>query len=210
MVKIIGFEGCVGSGKTSLTNYFSYELNYGRILEKYDMNPFLRKFYEGSYVNLETEITFLLLHYWQLKNAIKNSKSDLILADFSIEKDLVYAKLNLNKEEFKLFGRIYDYVVGKVGVPYAVIYIDLSLNTLKRRISQRGRRYEIKADPTYFKQYNDKVKEYFTNYAHSKIYFFNVDHLKLESDNKKLKQIREKILETIEDDDLPPINCTTC
>ncbi len=198
MIKIISFEGCVGAGKTSLTNYFSHELKVGKILEEYDRNPFLRDFYEGSDVNLETEITFLLIHYSQLKKTLKNHNGDFILADFSIEKDLVYAILNLNTEELKVFENIYDYVIQQVGVPYGVIYIDLSLAVLRRRIFQRGRPYEINADLRYFKGYNDKVKQYFKKKAQSEVYFFDVDDLELDPDNRKLRQIRDTIQEVME------------
>jgi len=195
MVKIICFEGCVGAGKTALTNYFSYELKMGKILEEYERNPFLRDFYEGSNVNLETEITFLLIHYSQLKKALKNHNGDFILADFSIEKDLIYAMLNLNTDELEVFKNIYDYVIHQVGVPFVVIYVDLSLEVLRRRIFQRGRPYELNADISYFKEYNDKVKLYFKKKAQSEVYFFDVDDLELDPDNRKLMQVRDKILE---------------
>ncbi|MFZ2071323.1 MAG: deoxynucleoside kinase [Halobacteriota archaeon] len=174
-----------------------YELKLRKILEGYERNPFLSDFYEGSNVNLETEITFLLIHYSQLKEALKNHVSDFILADFSIEKDLVYAILNLNTDELKVFENIYDYVIHEVGVPYVVIYIDLSLGILRRRIFQRGRPYELNADIRYFKQYNDKVKLYFKKKAQSKVHFFDVSDLELDHDNRKLMQIRDKILEVV-------------
>lgn len=198
MTNIISFEGCVGAGKTALTNYFSYELKKGKILEEYGRNPFLKDFYEGSDVNLETEITFLLIHYSQLKEALKNHDSDFILADFSIEKDLVYAILNLNTEELEVFKNIYDYVIKQVGVSNEVIYVDLSLEVLRRRIFQRGRPYELNADIKYFKEYNDKVKLYFKKKAQSKVHFFDVDDLELDPDNRKLMQIRDKIREVTE------------
>lgn len=206
MAKIISFEGCVGAGKTSLANYFSHELRAPKMLEEYEGNPFLREFYQtksniGSRntVNLETEITFLLIHYNQLKKVVRDYQEDkdLVIADFSIEKDLVYAELNLNKDELRVFRNIYDYVIGRVGIPLAVLYIDLSLKMLKRRIFQRGRPYEMSANPEYFKKYNDKVKEYFRNEAQSKIYLFNVDDLDFDPDNKKLCQIRNTILEIV-------------
>jgi deoxyadenosine/deoxycytidine kinase len=197
MVKIISFEGCVGVGKTTLTNYFCYELKIGKILEEYERNPFLRDFYEGSNVNLETEIAFLLIHYSQLKKTVKNRNIDFILADFSIEKDLVYAILNLNTEELKIFENIYNYIIHKVGVPYVVIYVGLSLEILRRRIFQRGRPYEMNTDVKYFKEYNDKIKQYFKNDAQSEVYLFDVDDLELDPDNRKLRQIRDKILEVM-------------
>lgn len=197
MVKIISFEGCVGAGKTSLTNYFSYEFGLEKILEKFEENPFLKEFYGGVDVNLEAETTFLLIHYSQLKEAIQNSNSSTIISDFSIEKDLVYAKMNLKEEDYKIFESFYDHVIKGIGPPDTVIYLDISLKVLKRRIFQRGRDYEINADPNYFKKYFEEVKKYFQNEARSKVYFFNVDELVLEPENQEIQEIREKILETI-------------
>ncbi len=197
MVKIISFEGCVGAGKTSLTNYFSYELSYNKILEEHEKNPFLRDFYDGSDVTLEAEITFLLIHYYQIKNALKKSNSDVILCDFSIEKDLVYAELNLDKDQYKIFSDLYTFLIDEVGYPELVIYADLSLNILKRRIFQRGRQYELGADPEYFKSFNDKIKNYFENRSKSNVFSFIVDDLDLEPENQKLCQIREKLLEFV-------------
>lgn len=198
MVKIISFEGGIGVGKTSLTNYFSHELKIRKILERYDLNPFLKNFYKGdSSVNLETEITFLLIHYSQLKNAVKKSQDPLLLADFSIEKDLVYAQLNLKSNELRIFKSIYDFVIKKVGIPHLVLYLNLSLKILRGRIFQRGRDYEINADPRYFKDFNDKIKQFFKTKAQSKTYFFDVDDLELDPKNKILGQIRAKILEEV-------------
>jgi len=193
MKKIISFEGCIGAGKTTLTNYFSYEFKCDKLLEAYDVNPFLKDFYANIDVTLETELTFLLIHYSQLKRAIKESKAEFILSDFSIEKDLVYAKLNLKDNELEVFEKVYNYVVDKVGLPSIVIYIDLSLDILRRRIFQRGRPYEIDTDPNYFKEYNDKVKEYFKKFSGSKVFFYNVDDLVLDPKNSKLQQIKEKL-----------------
>lgn len=190
MVRIISFEGCVGAGKTSLTNYFSHELGLPKVLEQYDRNPFLPDFYAGKDVKLETEITFLLQHYSQLKDITRNRSKAWVLADFTIEKDLVYAKLNLNRAEFKLFNTVYGYVTSKVGIPDVVIYIDLSLKVLRRRIFQRGRPYEMSANAGYFKDFNDRVKQFFKNESKSEVYFFDVDDLELEEENPKLSQIR--------------------
>ena len=193
MAKIISFEGCVGAGKTSLTNYFSYEMGMEKVLEEYERNPFLKEFYDGQDVKLETELTFLLIHYSQLKKAIKTIRDAVILVDFSIEKDLVYAGLNLDGKELEIFENVYNHVIQEVKVPDVVIYIDLSLKVLKRRIFQRGRPYEMKADIKYFKEYNDKVKAYFEDKSKSQVYFFDVDDLELDPDNKKLSQIRNTI-----------------
>ncbi|TDA70419.1 MAG: hypothetical protein D9V47_01355 [Clostridia bacterium] len=194
MPKIISFEGCIGAGKTTLTNYFAHTLHMEKILEAFQKNPFLEEFYHGQDVTLETEMAFLLIHCWQLKKALKTSQSDYVLADFSIEKDLVYARLNLEDGALRVFEDAYDYVVKQVGVPYVTIYLDLSLDNLRRRIFQRGRPYEMEADVNYFKEYNDRVKEYFLGHSCSTVYCFDVNDLQLDPDNAKLIRIRDRIL----------------
>ncbi len=190
---LIAFEGCIGAGKTSLVNYFSHELGCGKILEDYASNPFLAEFYKGSTVQFETELSFLLIHFFQLKNAFTESSHNLLLLDFSIEKDMVYAKLNLPPEELRLFMAVYDHVVSNVGLPDVVIYLDLSLKILRRRIFQRGRPYELAADPEYFKEFNDRIRDYFTCESACKTYVTNADDLELDPDNKKLCSIRDII-----------------
>ena len=118
---------------------------------------------------------------------------DLIVCDFSIEKDLVYAKMNLNQGQLVIFEQIYNHIINEVGIPNTTIYVDLSLKILKRRIFQRGRSYEINAEHDYFIKYNDRAKDYFRNYANSKMHFLNVDDLVLDPDNPKLCMIRELI-----------------
>lgn len=199
MVEIISFEGCVGAGKTSLTNYFSYEFGVERLLEEHEKNPFLKEFYEGFDVTFETEITFLLIHNSQLRKAVDYTRNNYMFSDFSIEKDLVYARMNLDSELLKTFENVYNYVIEQNSVPEVVFYLDISPKVLRRRIFQRGRLYEIKTNPSYFKEYYEKVKEYFRNESQSEVFFFNVDDLALDPDNEKLSEIRNKILDIMND-----------
>ncbi len=198
MVKIISFEGGIGSGKTSLTNYFSHRLKLKKILESYEINPFLKEFYEGeSSINLETEITFLLIHFSQIKKTIKNCKDPFVIADFSIEKDLVFAKLNLTNEELIIFKNVYDYIIKKIETPYLILYLNLSLEVLKQRRFQRGRDYEMNADSEYFRNINENIFQFFRTETKCKIHFFNIDNLEFNPNNKVLNQIESKIIEEI-------------
>jgi len=113
MAKIISFEGGIGAGKSTLVNFFAAELGLEKILEDSYENPFVDDFYAGANVKLETELVFLLQHYSLLKNA--RAKDGSILADFSIEKDLVFARMNLTTKQYYVFKQVYDYVVENVG-----------------------------------------------------------------------------------------------
>jgi len=171
MAKIISFEGPIGVGKTTLVNYLAANYNFEKRIEQSQNNPFIDKFYAGEDVKLETELTFLLLHYSLLKTLI--SKPGIILTDFSIEKDLVFAKMNLNKAEFEVFKNPYDYVITSVGKPDLVVYLDLPFEKCWQRIQKRGRLYEVNADPAYFREYMERLKSYFMNETKSKVILFD-------------------------------------
>lgn len=189
-MRLVSFEGGIGSGKTSLTNYFSSELKLPKILEAYDQNPFLKDFYAGEDVKLETEIAFLLIHYSQIKRAINVHKDSLVLSDYSIEKDLVYAKLNLTKTQLGVFEHAYNYVVQEVGLPDVVIYLDLPLESMMPRIVQRGRSYEINMEAGYLRRCAKRVKRYFQQESRSNVQTVDVSDLKLDPANHGLSQIR--------------------
>ena len=116
---------------------------------------------------------------------------------FSIEKDLVYAKMNLRGEKFAVFENIYNYIISQIGVPDLVIYIEVSPRILKRRIFQRGRSYEMKADLSYFEKFDKANKTFFLQEARSEVVSFNVDDLVLEPNDAKIIQIREAILQKV-------------
>ncbi len=190
---VISFEGSIGAGKTSLTNFFSREFNGGRVLEDFEANPFLHRFYDKRDCDFETELAFVLIHYYQIRQGLKGTNSGLLFLDFSIEKDLVFARMNLQGEELRLFESAYEYVIRMIGFPNIVIYIDISPKVWRRRIFQRGRPYEMDHDPHYFDNYNERNKEYFLNNSKSDVVYFNVDDLVLEATDQKLSQIREEI-----------------
>lgn len=194
MARIISFEGCIGAGKTSLTNYFSQEWGLPKVIECYESNPFLSDFYAGKDVKLETEITFLLQHYSQLKDVTQDSSKAWVLADFSIEKDLVYARLNLEGAEFRLFRAVYEYVTERVGIPDVVIYLDASPGLLERRICERGRPYEVKTDASYFMNLSDRARRFFEHESNSEVHFFDVDNVELDPENETLSEIKRKIV----------------
>jgi deoxyguanosine kinase len=181
-MKLVCFEGGIGAGKTTLTNYFSHQLNCGKLLEDYEANPFLQNFYKEKKVDFETEMTFLMIHFYQLKDAITNCKNNLIIADFSIEKDLVFAQMNLNGRELEIFISTYEYIIDQVGYPDIVFYLELSPEILKKRLRQRGRIYEIDADKNYFEKYNNNNRKFFFENSRSQVIPLNADYLELDPD----------------------------
>lgn len=191
MARIVSFEGSIGAGKTTLVNFLSKELGLDKIIEHSYQNPFINEFYAGGDVKLETEIAFLLQHYSLLKDA--RSKHGLILADFSIEKDLVFARLNLDKREYQVFRHVYDFAVGTVGTQDLVIFLDVSFDLIASRIKNRARPNEVKTDSAYFRDYADRVKFYFTDESKTKILTVDGSHLILDYSNAEIQKIVDAI-----------------
>ena len=191
-MKMISFEGSIGSGKTTLTNYFSHEFKAPKILERFGDNPFLHDFYVGN-VDFETEVTFLMIHYYQIRSAMNKACDDFVFIDYSIEKDLVYARMNLNGKELALFEEIYAYVIENIAMPELVIYLDLSERVLKRRIFQRGREFEMNADIKYFDKFAEQNRKYFLHQSKSEVIHYDVGDLILEADDSKISSIKKAI-----------------
>ena len=194
MGKIVSVEGCMGAGKTTLVNFLSDELGVEKILEQAYQNPFIDEFYSGANVKLETELTFLLQHYSLLKKAMQ--KDSLVLADFSIEKDLVFARLNLTQDEFSIFRNVYDFVVDSVGTSDMVIFLEVPIEVLFERVRLRGRPYEVNIDPIYFRDYGDQLKAYFKKETPSSVIFVDSNNLDLASyypNTENLNRMRRAI-----------------
>ena len=191
MAKIISFEGCIGAGKTSLVKYLSKELGCNKILEHQYKNPFITKFCKGANVGLETELTFLLQHYSLLKNI--NAKAEIVLSDFSIEKDLVFARMNLEPSEFNIFKSVYKFVENRTLKPNIIFFLDLPSQLLRKRIKARGRAHEMLLNTLYFEQYCERLKRYFLNESESKVLFIKAYDLELSDANAKFNQIIDTI-----------------
>lgn len=192
-MKLVCFEGGIGAGKTTLANYLSSLLQCDKSLENYEANPFLKDFYKEKKVDFETEMTFLMIHFYQLKDAIANCTTNLIIADFSIEKDLIFAQMNLTGQELKLFISTYEYIIDQLGYPELLFYLELSPQILKKRLEQRGRNYEIDADKNYFKKYNDNSKKFFLKKSKSQVIHLKADELELNQENYQLSNIIKQI-----------------
>jgi len=141
----IVIEGNIGAGKTSLATRISAELNASLILEQFEENSFLPKFYEDpARYAFPLELSFLADRYQQLKNHF--NKPDLFtnftIADYFIFKSLIFASRNLEPLEFGLYGKLFNIVSSVVPRPDLIVYLYLNLDNLRDNIKKRGRVYE--------------------------------------------------------------------
>lgn len=163
MYNYIVIEGNIGAGKTSLATALSVEFNARLILEQFEENSFLPKFYEDpARYAFPLELSFLADRYQQLKSqfaAVDLFKS-FTVADYFIYKSLIFASKNLEPLEFGLYNKLFTIVSSVVPKPDLIVYLYLDVEHLKRNIEKRGRPYEQQIQFEYL----DKIQTGYLDY----------------------------------------------
>ncbi len=169
--KFITIEGNIGAGKTTLSNILAQKLNAKLILEEFADNPFLPKFYEKpDQYAFPLELFFMAERYKQLKDFLNTQDlfQQVTISDYLFTKCLLFAKVNLPSEEFRLYQKLFDIIHQQISVPDILIYLHAPVQKLQDNIKKRNRSYEqdIKDDylfnlqetyTSYIKQHNIKT-----------------------------------------------------
>ncbi len=146
--KHIAVEGNIGAGKTTLTKFLSSILNASTLLEEFEENKFLKSFYQTGEFAFQSEVQFLLDRSKQL-NEFYKLKHDLIVSDYYFNKSLIFSKMNLNENEFRLLKKIHNHLFDAFPQPDLLIYLDRSIDSLFANILRRNRIYEQNMDLNY-------------------------------------------------------------
>ena len=141
----VTIEGNIGAGKTTLAHLLSKHFNARLILEQFADNPFLPKFYENpQQFAFPLELFFMAERYKQLKDLLqtKDLFQNITIADYLFTKCLLFAKVNLPSEEFRLYQKLFDIMNPQVIQPDILIYLHSPVNKLQANIKKRNRSYE--------------------------------------------------------------------
>jgi deoxyguanosine kinase len=168
---LIVVEGCLGAGKSTVAEGLAHRRGSELLLENFEINPFLRAFYQNPVENAtETEFAFLLLHYHQLKGQVGVASKLEVISDFHLGKDPLYANLNLRDNRSKrLFGELYDLCLEKIPRPALMICLSASTDLVVERIRARKRDFELEIDPQYYAAVNAAYEEFFECYSGKKL-----------------------------------------
>ncbi|HLT50685.1 MAG TPA: 2-amino-4-hydroxy-6-hydroxymethyldihydropteridine diphosphokinase [Arenibacter sp.] len=163
----ISIEGNIGSGKTTLANMMGNDFNAKLILERFADNPFLPKFYgDQSRFAFPLEMSFLADRYQQFTD--DTSQYDLfknfMVSDYDIHKSLIFAKVTLQEEEFKLYRKLFGLMYKEVQRPKIYIYLYQNTDRLIQNIRQRGRSYEQNIGPAYLEKINQGYLDYIKSF----------------------------------------------
>jgi deoxyadenosine/deoxycytidine kinase len=148
----ITIEGNIGAGKTTLAHLLARHYNARLILEAFADNPFLPKFYENpQQFAFPLELFFMAERYKQLKELIqqKDLFQSVTVSDYLFTKCLLFAKVNLPEDEFRLYQRLFDIILQQLVQPDVLIYLHAPVEKLQQNIKKRARSYEQNISDTY-------------------------------------------------------------
>jgi deoxyguanosine kinase len=159
----IAIEGNIGAGKTSLATRLSHQFNAKLILEQFEDNAFLPKFYENpSKYAFPLELSFLASRYQQLKDQLpaQDLFKSFTVADYFIHKSFIFAGKNLDSDEFSLYTRLFKIIEASLPKPDLLVYLFLSVDNLRGNIQKRGRPYEQSIDFDYLEKIQSGYMEF--------------------------------------------------
>jgi deoxyguanosine kinase len=191
----IAIEGNIGAGKTTLAHMLSKQYNSRLVLEEFTDNPFLPKFYENpQQYAFPLELFFMAERYKQLKDLIhtKDLFHSLTISDYLFTKCLLFAKVNLSEEEFRLYHKLYDIIRQQLIQPDLLIYLHVPVQKLQKNIKKRNRAYEQGIPDEYL----FKIQETYTHYIRQhniKTLFIDASNADFLSNEKHLKVILDAL-----------------
>lgn len=159
----ITVEGNIGAGKTTLSHLLAKHFNARLILEEFAENPFLSKFYENPHqYAFPVELFFMAERYKQLKDMLqtKDMFQSITISDYLFTKCLLFAKVNLPEEEFRLYQKLFDIIHSQLVFPDILVYLHAPVSKLQQNIKKRKREYEQNIPDDYL--FN--IQETYTSY----------------------------------------------
>jgi deoxyadenosine/deoxycytidine kinase len=197
----IAIEGNIGAGKTTLAHLLSKKLNARLILEQFADNPFLPKFYENpKQYAFPLELFFMAERFKQLKDMLrtKDMFQNVTIADYVFSKCLLFAKVNLPDDEFRLYQKLFDIFQQQIIFPDILIYLHSPVHKLQQNIKKRNRDYEQNIPDEYLFNIQETYTSYIKHHNIKTIFIdaSNADFL----DNEKHLQVVLNALENDLDD----------
>ena len=168
----IAVEGPIGVGKTTLARRIADTFDYDLLLEEAELNPFLERFYQNrQQTALATQLFFLFQRVQKITELKQRDMFDQArVADFVLEKDPLFARINLEPDEFTLYEKVFSKMRVDAPVPDLVIYLQASPDRLLERIDRRGIDAERLIDRQYLEQLNEVYSEFFLYYDAARLY----------------------------------------
>lgn len=163
----VAIEGVIGVGKTTLARLLQSSFQAGLLLEVFEENPFLSDFYaDRQRYAFQTQIFFLLSRYHQQRRTVSELVGlfDNLIADYTFEKDALFARINLRGDELEMYYRVHEALAEKIVVPDLIVYLRADTDVLMQRITLRDRPYERNMERTYIDELNREYERFFADH----------------------------------------------
>jgi deoxyguanosine kinase len=190
----LAIEGAIGVGKTTLARLLQPRLTTGLLLEAFEENPFLTDFYaDRTRYAFQTQMFFLLSRYQQQQAVPTVLARGPLIADYAFAKDSLFARLNLEGDEWAVYKRLYDVLADRIPVPDLVIYLRADTDVLMARIATRDRAYERRMDRAYIESLRQAYERYFSTYTQTTVLPIDTDDLNYVQDPGALAFVESQV-----------------
>lgn len=191
--KFVVIEGNIGVGKTTLSGMLAKEYNARLILEKFEENPFLPKFYKDPEQHaFPLELFFMAERYHQLK---KEKEQDLFqpitIADYFFVKSKLFAQNNLKKDEQQLFNNLFEIMLSSLPKPDLLIYLYSNVDRLQENIKKRGRDFEQEITDEYLQNIQNRYLDYLRKQNHFPVLLLDISKVDFKEDKKVYLRIKQ-------------------
>ena len=191
----IAIEGVIGAGKSSLAKRIGERLNAKLIMEQFDNNPFLEKFYvDRKRLAFQTQMFFLINRFKQQQELHQEDLfSEHLVCDYIFEKDRIFAYLNLSKDELNLYESIYPLLARALRKPDLVIFLQSSTDRLMFNIKKRSRKIERAITKSYLEELSEAYNHYFFRYNSTPLLIVNSSDIDFVNSDKDLDELFKQV-----------------
>jgi len=196
LLRHIAIEGAIGAGKTTLAQMVAENLGGRLVLERFEENPFLPKFYEDpERYSFQTQIFFLLSRYKQQQEFFQADLfHDFVVTDYIFEKDKIFAYLTLADEELKLYETLLAAIEKNIPTPDLVVYLQCSVERLMSNIRSRGRKMEENLSEEYIRDLNEAYNYFFFRYKASPLLIVRATDIDFVNKKDDFEELLEQVL----------------
>ena len=194
-IRYIAIEGVIGAGKTSLAQKLCDKLGANLILEQFEENPFLEKFYDDrKRFAFQTQMFFLINRYKQQQQLNQQDLfSKYIVSDYIFEKDRIFAYMNLSGEEIKLYESIFPLLERDIPQPDLVIFLQSSIDRLSTNVKTRGRQIERNLTWAYLSELSEAYNNFFFKYNNTPLLIVNTSEIDFVNREEDFDELYEQI-----------------
>lgn len=202
----LAIEGVIGVGKTTLARLLQPVFQSNLLLEVFEENPFLSDFYsDRQRYAFQTQIFFLLSRYHQQRRTVAQllADNDHLLADYTFEKDALFAEINLKGDELEMYYRVHEALAEKIVPPDLIVYLRADTSILMQRIASRDRPYERNMEVAYIDELNQAYENFFADHQErrSPVLVIDTNNLDYVRHPEHLQDVANRIRQVLK---LPP------